>query len=108
MIIIPDGRLHAGTGKRGSLESYASATGVTLTAIEFLENSKEDSLLRNIDKSIHLVDLVAQENTRIYSYLKKSGRLGSFLQRLRVSMVELLGKQSPVSTKVPGMPLLYH
>jgi glucokinase len=50
MIIIPDGRLHAGTGKRGSLESYASATGVTLTAIEFLENSKEDSLLRNIDK----------------------------------------------------------
>jgi glucokinase len=50
MIIIPDGRLHPGTLKRGSLESYASATGVTLTAIEFLENSKEESLLRNIDK----------------------------------------------------------
>ena len=47
-IIIPNGRLHEGTGKRGSLESYASATGVRLTAIEMLENSTEPSLLRNI------------------------------------------------------------
>ena len=50
IIIMPEGRMHAGTGKKGSLESYASATGVTLTAIEFLENSKEDSLLRQVDK----------------------------------------------------------
>jgi glucokinase len=49
-IIIPDGRLHAGTGKKGSLESYASATGVMLTAIEFLAKSKEPSLLRNVPK----------------------------------------------------------
>jgi glucokinase len=49
-IIIPDGRLHEGTGKYGSLESYASATGVTLTAIEMLEKSKEKSLLRNVPK----------------------------------------------------------
>jgi glucokinase len=34
------------TGKKGSLESYASATGVRLTAIEFLEKSKKPSLLR--------------------------------------------------------------
>src|SRR5204862_4214579 len=47
-IIIPDGRLHEGTGKRGSLESYASATGVRLTALEMLENSKDESLLRDI------------------------------------------------------------
>jgi glucokinase len=47
-IIIPDGRLHAGTGKRGSLESYASATGVRLTAIELLKNSEEASLLRDV------------------------------------------------------------
>ena len=47
-IIIPDGRLHEGTGKHGSLESYASATGVRLTAIEFLKNSKEQSSLRSI------------------------------------------------------------
>jgi len=49
-IVIPDGRLHKGTGKRGSLESYASATGAMLTAMEMLENSKEDSLLRKIPK----------------------------------------------------------
>lgn len=49
-IVIPDGRLHKGTGKKGSLESYASATGVTLTAIELLEKSKEESLLRKVPK----------------------------------------------------------
>jgi glucokinase len=49
-IIIPDGRLHEGTGKKGSLESYASATGVKLTAIEMLEKSEEDSLLRKLPK----------------------------------------------------------
>jgi glucokinase len=43
--------LHQGTGKRGSLESYASATGVMLTAIEMLENSKEPSLLRSVPKA---------------------------------------------------------
>jgi glucokinase len=49
-IVIPDGRLHKGTGKRGPLESYASATGVTLTAIEMMEKSKEPSLLRKVPK----------------------------------------------------------
>lgn len=49
-IVIPDGRLHEGTGKHGSLESYASATGVTLTALEVLEHSKEESLLRKVPK----------------------------------------------------------
>jgi glucokinase len=50
-IIIPHGRLHAGTGKHGSLESYASATGVKLTAIEMLEKSQDASMLRDIPKS---------------------------------------------------------
>ncbi|WP_336513940.1 ROK family protein [Pollutibacter soli] len=36
-IIIPDGRLHPGTGILGSLEAYASATGVARTAVEFLD-----------------------------------------------------------------------
>jgi len=49
-IIIPDGRLHEGTGKRGSLESYASATGVMLTAIETLSKTKKKSLLRQVPK----------------------------------------------------------
>ena len=45
-IIIPDGRMHEGTGKKGSLESYASATGVRLTALELLKNTKTKSVLR--------------------------------------------------------------
>jgi glucokinase len=49
-IIIPDGRLHPGTGKKGSLESYASATGVRYTALEVLEKSDQPSLLRDVPK----------------------------------------------------------
>lgn len=49
-IVIPDGRLHPGTNKKGSLESYASATGVRNTAIEILENTNEESLLRKVPK----------------------------------------------------------
>lgn len=46
--VIPNGRFHPGTGFHGSLESYASATGVVRTAQEFLSESTEDSLLRNV------------------------------------------------------------
>src|SRR5205809_1068540 len=46
-IIIPDGRMHEGTGKKGSLESYASATGVRLTALEMMKQTKTKSVLRN-------------------------------------------------------------
>ncbi len=47
-IIRPGGRLHKGTGIRGVLESYASATGVRETALELLAaNPNEKSLLRN-------------------------------------------------------------
>ncbi len=46
-IIIPGGRLHWGTGAQGSLEAYASATGVALTAKEYLAAKPEQaSLLR--------------------------------------------------------------
>ena len=47
-IIIPDGRIHPGTGKKGSLESYASATGVAKSAVEILNNTDKPSTLRNI------------------------------------------------------------
>ncbi len=47
-IIRPGGRLHKSTGMRGSLESYASATGVRETAIEMLTAyPEEESLLRD-------------------------------------------------------------
>lgn len=43
------GRLHKGTGLRGSLESYCSATGVRDTAIEMLsEFPEQPSLLRDV------------------------------------------------------------
>jgi len=47
-IIRPGGRIHKSTGMKGSLESYASATGVRETAIELLTAYPErESLLRN-------------------------------------------------------------
>lgn len=46
--VIPNGRFHPGTGFHGSLESYASATGVVRTAQEFLAETNEESILRNI------------------------------------------------------------
>jgi len=50
-IIIPDGRLHPGTSEHGSLEAYASATGVARTAVEFLERDESvPSLMRNYPK----------------------------------------------------------
>jgi glucokinase len=48
-VIRPKGRLHWGTGMRGTLETYASATGIAITANELLDKrSKEKSLLRKI------------------------------------------------------------
>lgn len=48
-IIRPEGRLHWGTGMKGSLETYASATGIAITAKEIIdERIGEKSLLRDI------------------------------------------------------------
>ena len=48
-IIRPGGRLHWGTGMKGSLETYASATGIVITAKELLaERVNEESLLRKL------------------------------------------------------------
>ncbi|HEX8356538.1 MAG TPA: ROK family protein [Segetibacter sp.] len=46
-IIRPGGRRHHSTGHEGSLETYASATGIVLTARELLANSTKSSSLRN-------------------------------------------------------------
>jgi glucokinase len=47
-IIRPGGRMHKSTGMAGSLEAYASATGIRETAIEFLTKYPEqESLLRD-------------------------------------------------------------
>ena len=44
-IIIPGGRMHEGTDMRGSLEAYASATGVAKTAKELLEKYPDKKTL---------------------------------------------------------------
>jgi glucokinase len=46
-IIVPEGRLHWGTGAKGSLETYCSATGVKLTALELLSQNKVNNSLLN-------------------------------------------------------------
>jgi glucokinase len=78
-IVIPDGRLHKGTGKRGPLESYASATGVTLTAIEMLEKSNEESLLRQVptDKldSKAVYDAAIQGDHLAHEIFEYTGRI---------------------------------
>lgn len=49
-VVVQGGRMHWSTGMRGSLEAYASATGVAITAKEFIENSDGKSLLCNYNK----------------------------------------------------------
>jgi glucokinase len=50
-VIRPGGRLHKGTGLHGSLEVYASATGIAITANELLaKNPETPSLMRKYDK----------------------------------------------------------
>lgn len=46
----PEGRM-CGCGKKGCLEAYASATGITRTVIEMLKESDKSSLLRTIAKN---------------------------------------------------------
>jgi glucokinase len=71
-IIRPGGRMHKGTGIRGTLESYASATGVRETALELLsENVREESLLR--DYSIN--DLVTSQT--VYECARRGDRIAN-------------------------------
>src|SRR6478672_10968301 len=48
-VIRPGGRKHWSTKLDGSLEAYCSATGIVITAKEMLNESKEDSLLRQFN-----------------------------------------------------------
>lgn len=71
-IIRPGGRLHKNTGIRGTLESYASATGVRETALELLtENPRTESLLR--DYSIN--DLITSQT--VYECAMKGDRIAN-------------------------------
>jgi len=50
MTVEPEGRM-CGCGKKGCLEAYASATGITRTVIEMLKESDKPSILRSIKKN---------------------------------------------------------
>ena len=47
--VYPDGRL-CGCGNRGCLEAYVGAKGIVRTARELMEDSKEPSLMRDLEK----------------------------------------------------------
>src|SRR5665647_1695972 len=84
-IIRPGGRLHWGTGMKGSLETYASATGICITAKEMLdERLNEKSILRNIpheEITSKLVCEAAQKGDKISKDVYKftGGILGEAL-----------------------------
>jgi glucokinase len=59
--IRPGGRIHPGTGMHGTLETYASATGITVTANEMLdENPREESEMRNYRREEITAKIVAE------------------------------------------------
>lgn len=73
----PNGRV-CGCGRKGCLETYASAGGIVKTAIEFLENNDDKSILRdiainelsakNIAEAANLNDKIAID---VYDYTAK-------------------------------------
>lgn len=59
--IRPGGRKHWGTGMHGSLEAYASATGIAITANEMLdEDPKRESLMRKYRREEITARIVAE------------------------------------------------
>lgn len=79
-IIIPDGRLHWGTGAHGSLEAYASATGIRLTALELLEkHHNRTSLLRNVPaeelESFHVHECALQGDEIACEVFEYTGKI---------------------------------
>jgi len=59
--IRPGGRIHSGTGMHGTLETYASATGIAITANELLdEDPKAESLMRKYRREEISAKVVAE------------------------------------------------
>jgi len=65
VISVRDGR-KCGCGRNGCLETYASATGIVRTAVEWLERREDRSLLRNEQKlTAHSVHLAAEKGDKL-------------------------------------------
>ena len=73
-----NGRL-CGCGRKGCLETYASATGVARTAREYLINRTEPSLLRNLDNdeitSKDVFDAAMQGDKLAHDVFKHTGEI---------------------------------
>jgi glucokinase len=63
VIMIPGGR-DCGCGRKGCLETYASATGIVRTAKIFMEELKEDSMLRAMNPALIDSRMVAEAAAR--------------------------------------------
>lgn len=60
VISVRNGR-RCGCGRNGCLERYASATGIVITAKEWLESRSNDSLLRGQELTAHSIYLAAEQ-----------------------------------------------
>ena len=79
-IIIPEGRFHPGTGVYGSLEAYASATGIRRTALELLDqHHNKTSLLRNYPpeelESSHVYECAIQDDEIAKEVFEYTGKV---------------------------------
>lgn len=78
--VIPGGRLHWGTGMHGSLEAYASATGIAITAIELLQDDPNfPSLLRQYKSeeitSKHVFEAAIQGDELAQKVFEETGKI---------------------------------
>ena len=66
MIAVRDGR-PCGCGRKGCVERYASATGIVITAEEWLAERREPSILHEIDKKLtaHDIHLAAEKGDKL-------------------------------------------
>ena len=58
-IVFPENGRQCGCGRKGCLEAYASASGIVRTVVELLEESEDETQLRNIKKENITSKLIA-------------------------------------------------
>ena len=78
-------------GKKGCLETYASATGIVRTAKEFLENSSEKSLLRGSEVTAKAVFDAAKTGDKIALEVVES--FGKYLGRALANIAAVVNPE---------------